>query len=368
MNELRSIAAELQRVLAAYPGVYDISDSFRAGKKEVKLRIKPEAEVLGLSQWDLARQVRQAFYGEEAQRIQRGRDDVRIMVRYPRDRRVSLGDLENMRIRTPGGIEVPFSTVAEADIGVGYSTIDRVDRRRAINVTAKVDSTKANENEILSRLTDNELRDILSRHPGVMYSLEGEQREQQDVLVALRKASVLALLGIFALIAVPLKSYLKPVIIMTAIPFGLVGAILGHLIQGVDLSVISLLGFTALAGIVVNDSLIMVDYINKNLRPDKPLLTVVRESGLARFRPILLTSLTTFGGLTPLLLEKSLQARFMIPMAISLAYGVVFATFITMVLIPAEYLILEDIRRVFRRLIGKRDSEQQVTAVGNERI
>jgi multidrug efflux pump subunit AcrB len=366
VEELRSIASELRQVLAAYPGVYDISDSFRAGKKEVKLRINPEAEVLGLSQMDLARQVRQAFYGEEAQRIQRGRDDIRIMVRYPQDRRVSLGDLEQMRIRAPGGVEVPFSTVAQAELGRGYSAIDRVDRRRAINVTAKVDSSIANENEIIARLTGNELREILSGHPSVMYSLEGEQREQQDVMVSLGRASFMALIGIFALLAIPLRSYLKPVIIMTAIPFGLVGAILGHLIQGMNISVISLLGFTALAGVVVNDSLILVDFINRNRRPGVPLREVVRESGMVRFRPILLTSLTTFGGLTPLLLEKSLQARFMVPMAISLAYGVVFATFITLVLIPAEYMILEDIKRVFYRWIGRKASEVEGNGFGAE--
>jgi multidrug efflux pump subunit AcrB len=168
VDELRTIAAELRTVLGTYPGVYDISDSFRAGKKEVKLRIKPQAEVLGLSQLDLARQVRQAFYGEEAQRIQRGRDDVRIMVRYPQEQRVSLGDLENMRIRAPGGIEVPISTVAETQIGRGYSTIDRVDRRRVISVTAKVDSAKANENEIVARLTETEIPEILAQYPGVM--------------------------------------------------------------------------------------------------------------------------------------------------------------------------------------------------------
>ncbi len=359
VDELRQIAGEVREVLGAYPGVYDIADSFRAGKREVKLKIKPEAEVLNLSQMNLARQVRQAFYGEEAQRIQRGRDDVRIMVRYPRDERASLGDLENMRIRAPGGIEVPFSTVAEAEIGRGYSTIDRVDRRRAINVTAKVDSSKANENDVIAQLTDNELLEILARHPGVLYSLEGEQREMRDTLAALGEGFLFALLGIFALLAIPLRSYVQPIIIMSAIPFGLIGAVLGHIIQGLDLTILSGFGFVALAGVVVNDSLILVDYINRNQHPGVPLHVVIRESGMARFRPILLTSLTTFGGLTPLLLEKSLQAKFMIPMAVSLAYGVVFATFITLVLIPAEYMILEDLKRVLYKLLGKKPAEDR---------
>jgi multidrug efflux pump subunit AcrB len=357
VGELRQIGEEVRAVLHTYPGLYDIADSFRAGKREVKLRIKPEAEVLNITQMDLARQVRQAFYGEEAQRIQRGRDDVRIMVRYPRDQRGSLGDLENMRIRAPGGIEVPFSTVAEAEIGRGYSSIDRVDRRRAINVTAKVDSTIANENEIIAQLVDNELPEIMARHPGILYSLEGVQREMRDTIGALGKGFGFALLGIFALLAVPLRSYIQPLIIMSAIPFGIVGAILGHLFYGTDMTIVSGLGIVALAGVVVNDSLILVDYINRKRRLGLPVLTAVREGCLARFRPILLTSMTTFGGLTPLLLEKSIEAKLTIPIAISLAYGVVFATFITLLMIPAEYLIIEDVKRFFNKLMGRKMAE-----------
>ncbi len=359
VNKLRQVAEEVRSVLRTYPGVYDIADSFRAGKREVKLKIKPEAEVLNLSQMDLARQVRQAFYGEEAQRIQRGRDDVRIMVRYPREERTSLGDLENMRIRAPGGIEVPFSTVAEAEIGRGYSTIDRVDRRRAINVTGKVDSTIANENEVIRRLVNAELPEILARYPGVRYSLEGEQREMRDTIASLGKGFLFALLGIFALLAIPLRSYIQPLLIMSAIPFGIVGAILGHLIYGMDMTIISGFGIVALAGVVVNDSLILVDYINRHRSTGIPIYKVVLESGMARFRPILLTSLTTFGGLTPLLLENSMVAQMTIPMAISLAFGVLFATFITLIMIPAEYIILEDIKRLFSRLTGKKTAENQ---------
>jgi multidrug efflux pump subunit AcrB len=358
LDRLRQAAEEVKQALGGYAGVYDVADSFRGGKREIKLRIKPEAEILGISQLDLARQVRQAFYGEEAQRIQRGRDDIRIMVRYPEEKRVSPGDLENMRIRVPGGIEVPFSTVASAEFGRGYSTIDRVDRRRAINVTAKVDPSKANANEVIAKFTGNELREILSSQPGILYTLEGEQREQQESLRALGIGFIFAHLGIFALLAIPLRSYIQPLIIMSAIPFGLVGAIWGHVIQGMDLTILSGFGVVALGGVVVNDSLILVDYINRNRRPGVPLREVIRESGMARFRPILLTSMTTFAGLTPLLLEKSLQAQFLIPMAVSLAYGVVFATFITMVLVPAEYRILEDFKRVFRRLAGKNPEEE----------
>ncbi|MGW8179282.1 MAG: efflux RND transporter permease subunit, partial [bacterium] len=351
---LRQAANQLKEELRVYPGVFDISDTFRAGKKEVKLKIKPEAEILNLSQINLARQVRQAFYGEEAQRIQRGRDDVRIMVRYPRDERSSLGDLENMRIRAPGGVEVPFSTVAEAETGRGYSAIDRVDRRRAVNVTAKVDSLKANANEVIAELERTNLPELLSKFPGVSYTLEGEQREQQESLDALGQGFTLALLAIFALMAIPLKSYLQPIIIMSAIPFGLVGAVWGHMILGYNLTILSGFGMVALSGVVVNDSLIMVDYINKHRRHGESVFQAVRDSGKARFRPILLTSLTTFGGLTPLLLEKSLQAQFLIPMAISLAFGVVFATFITLLMVPSLYLVLEDLKRAFDWFLGRK--------------
>jgi multidrug efflux pump subunit AcrB len=270
-----------------------------------------------------------------------------------------------MRIRAPGGIEVPFSTVAEAEIGRGYSTIDRVDRRRAVNVTAKVDSSKANENEVIAQLTENELPEILALHPGILYSLEGEQREQQDTIRSLSRGFAFALLGMFALLAIPLRSYVQPLLIMSAIPFGLVGAVIGHIIHGMDLTILSGFGVVALAGVVVNDSLILVDYINRHRRQGVRLREVIREAGMARFRPILLTSMTTFAGLTPLMLETSLQAKFMIPMAISLAYGVVFATFITMVLIPAEYRILEDFKRLFYRLIGKElEEEREIPPVG----
>jgi multidrug efflux pump subunit AcrB len=265
-----------------------------------------------------------------------------------------------MRIRAPGGIEVPFSTVAEAEIGRGYSTIDRVDRRRAINVTAKVDANKANANEIIGQLERTVLPDLLARNPGIFYTLEGEQREQQETLASLGKGFLLAMMVIFALMAVPLKSYFQPLIIMTAIPFGLMGAIWGHLILGFTLTILSGFGMVALTGVVVNDSLIMVDYVNRHRVPGKSIHDVVRESGMARFRPILLTSLTTFGGLTPLLLETSLQAQFLIPMAISLAFGVMFATLVTLILVPAEYLILEDFRRIFQWLTGRKEAQEEV--------
>ena len=347
LDDLRVAAEKLKLRLGEYSGVYDISDSFRDGKSEIQLDIKPEAEVLGLTLADLARQVRQAFYGEEAQRIQRGRDDVRVMVRYPEEERRSLSDLENMRIRTPDGRQVPFSGVASVVPGRGFASIKRVDRRRAINVTADVDDTQATPKSIIADLEARILPELLFDHPGVSYSLEGQAAEQRETMGGLIRGFALALLMIYVLLAVPLRSYAQPLLIMSAIPFGLVGATWGHVIMGLNLTILSMFGLVALTGVVVNDSLVMVDFINRHRKNRSDLMEAVKMAGVARFRPILLTSLTTFLGLSPLMLERSMQARFLIPMAISLGFGVVFATFITLVLVPAGYTVLEDIRRIF---------------------
>ena len=359
MDGLRAAAADVKAELAGYTGVYSIADSFRAGKREMKLGIKPAAETLGLTLGDLGRQVRQAFYGEEAQRIQRGRDDIRVMVRYPLEDRRSLGDLENMRIRTPEGGEVPFSEVAEVDPGRGFASIKRVDRNRAVNVTASVDENVTTSGTVLADLQNRVLPEVLARHPGVRYVFEGVQAEQVDAVGGLQSGFLIALLAIFALLAVPLKSYLQPLIIMGAIPFGLVGAVWGHMFLGLNVSFMSMFGLVALSGVVVNDSLVMVTFINRKRELHTDLNTAIREAGAARFRPILLTSLTTFFGLLPLMLERSVDAAFLQPMAVSLAFGVVFATFITLMLVPTAYLIVEDIRRLARKLVlgrGEPDS------------
>lgn len=354
---LREVTELLKEKLKDYPGVYDVSDSFRTGKQEIKLDITPVAESFGLTLSDLGRQVRQAFYGEEVQRIQRGRDEIRVMVRYPVEERRSLGNLENKRIRTAGGIAIPFSAAAEASLGRGYSTIQRTDRRRTINVTAEVDETRANANELLADITENVLPPLLDDHPGVTYSLEGEQRDQNEALESLRSGFLLALLIIFALLAIPFRSYIQPLLVMGVIPFGIVGAIWGHVVMGLNLTILSFFGIVALTGVVVNDSLVLVDFINRLRASGLSVQEAIREAGVARFRPIILTTVTTFAGLTPLLLERSLQARFLIPMAVSLAFGVVFATFITLILVPVGYQILEDIKSLFSRSFGWRKSE-----------
>jgi multidrug efflux pump subunit AcrB len=347
--QLRLAAEELQERLAEYSGVYDISDSFRDGKEEIKLTILDSAQPLGLTLEDLADQVRQAFYGEEAQRVQRGRDDVRVMVRYPEAERRAIADLDNLRIRTPSGGEVPFYAVARAERGRGYANIRRRDRQRVINVTADIDLSVANANEILSDLRQVYLPQLLAEHPGIQFGFEGERREQAEMLDALKRSYGFALILIYALLAVPLKSYTQPLIIMAVIPFGVVGALAGHLIMGKNLSMMSVFGVVALSGVVVNASLVLVHYVNGRRAAGAPLVVAVCEAGVARFRPIVLTSLTTFAGLSPLLFEKSLSAQFLIPMAISLGFGVLFATLISLFLVPSAYIMLEDVKDWMRR-------------------
>jgi multidrug efflux pump subunit AcrB len=351
----------LKGIIATYPGTKDVADSFLPGKKELKLSLNPEGRAVGLTLADLARQVRAGFYGQEVQRIQRGRDDIRVMVRYPEAERRSLGDVERMRIRLPDGSEVPFSTVAAVEEGRGYAVINRTDRRRVVTVTADVDEAVANANEINHDLRTKVLPQLAHDFPGLAYDFEGEQREQQESLGSLRINFIVAQLAIFALLAIPFRSYSQPLVIMSAIPFGLVGAILGHLVMGLNLTMLSMFGMVALTGVVVNDSLIMLDLINRMRAEGCSVDQAIRESGERRFRPILLTTATTFLGLTPMIFETSLQARFLIPMAVSLGYGIVFATAITLILVPCLYRIVEDLKAAFGMAEGETRVSRQVT-------
>ena len=353
-EDLKAVTNSLKDKLQTYAGVFDIKDSFSAGKDEIKLNLLPEAQNYGITMASLARQVRQAFYGDEVQRVQRGRDEVKVFLRYPKDERVSLNNLEQMNVRVGNNVEVPLGQVAQGELSSGYSTITRTDRKRSISITADVDLSEANANEILAKFETEHIVPILFDYPSVNYSFEGEQREQRDTLSSLFKNFALALFVVYVLLAVPFKSYLQPLIIMSAIPFGFTGAVIGHIIMGMNLAVLSIIGIVALSGVVVNDSLVMVDFINRYKRDDgKTSLEAALAAGPRRFRPILLTSITTFVGLFPLLIEKSVQAQFLIPMAISLAYGVLFATLITLILVPTSYLIIEDIKDFFGRLTNK---------------
>ena len=297
----------------------------------------------------LASQVRQAFYGLEVQTLSRGKDEVKVFIRYPSEERKTVKSLENLLVRTPQGNEIPIRQIANLDFTQGYSSISRIDRKRAINVTADVDISKTTSNEVVASITQFDLPSLQSIFPQVKYSLEGEQQEQTESLGSIFRNFFFAMIVVYTLLAIPFRSYLQPFVIMSAIPFGLTGAVIGHIVMGLNLTVLSLIGIVALAGVVVNDSLVLVDFINRYRDEGHSTLEAVMEAGPRRFRPILLTSLTTFFGLFPLLLEKSFQAQWLIPMATSLAFGVLFATVITLVMVPSFYLIIEDVRIWFKK-------------------
>ena len=330
----------------------------------------PAAATLDLRKQDLARQVRQAFYGEEAQRIQRGRDDIRVMVRYPASERRSIANLVNMRIRTPTGEAVPFSEVARVKFGEGLATIRRGEGKRYAEVTALLNrEITPNPDAIMQKLRaqgDHEteagfLAELSARYPGMSWSLEGGMKGQQKVLWELGLGSVVAFFAMYALMAIAFKSYIQPLLIAAAIPFGFVGAVVGHILLGETFSIISFLGLVALAGVVVNDSLVLIDAINRNVREGLAIGQAVRAASRRRFRAILLTSLTTFLGLTPLMMETSFQARFMIPMAVALAFGVAFATFLTLLLVPSLYMIIEDLNRLARFVVPADEEDDPPT-------
>ena len=342
-KQVARAAQELTQRMNAYEGLYDIRNSFERGRSEIRLKLKPEAEALGLTLQDLASQVRAGFYGNEVQRIQRGQDEVKVMVRFPRDERDSVGYLDNMKIRARDGSRVPFRAVAEIEMTESPSFIQRFDRERAVQVSAEVDKEHYEPGKIQNDILTKELPQVLDQFPGVRSRLSGSSQQAVEVKQDLVKGAMLAVFLIYALMAIPLKSYSQPFIIMSVIPFGIIGALVGHLILGIPVSMVSYFGIIALSGVVVNDSLILVDFVNKERETGTPLFEAVQLAAKTRFRAILLTSLTTFLGLAPIaIFEKSLQAQLVVPMAASLAFGILFATVITLFLIPTLYLMLDD--------------------------
>ena len=332
---LNIIVAELQDELARFSGVYDVRSDQEEGKREVELRLLPRARTLGVTLDDLGRQVRAAFFGAEALRVQRGREEVRVYVRLPEEERNTLADIREYRIVTPSGAAIPLSEIAEVEFGVAPSTIRRSDGRRIVTVTAEVDRTVITGQEVHDELTARILPGMEERYPGMRSSFGGEQREQAEALGGIFRGFALALFAMYALLAIPFRSYVEPLIIMAAVPFGFIGAVLGHLVLGLDLGMLSMFGLVGLSGVVVNDTLVLIDFVNEEKRDGKPLAEAVRNAARVRFRPILLTSLTTFLGVFPLIVERSVQARFLVPMAVSLGVGILFATAVIMVLVPA---------------------------------
>ena len=341
MDDLISAKDELKTQLVRFPGVFDVSDTYNIGKEEISINLLPAAKNYGVSMMMVASQVRQAFYGLEVQTVQRDRNELKVILQYPENDRSSISDLENMMILTPTGSTIPVRQIAQLEIGEGLASIERKNRKRSINVTADVDLTVTNGNEVIATVMTSIMPIILQKYNSVAYSLEGEQQEQGDNLRSLGKNFLLAMIVVYMLLAIPFKSYFQPLVVMSSIPFGITGAVLGHIFLGLNLSVLSMMGIVALTGVVVNDSLVMVDFINRYRSEGNSIKDAVLEAGPRRFRPIFLTSLTTFVGLIPLILEKSTQAKFMIPMAVSLSFGVLFATAITLLLVPVSYLTLE---------------------------
>ncbi len=344
MDTILSAADDLMAKLRTFDGVTQIHSDFTPGKNEIRLSLKPEAHNLGLSVEDLARQVYSGYYGREALRLQRGRDDVRVKVRYPTEERRHLADLEQVRIRTPDGHWVPLISVADITYAPGYATITRTNGMRRVAVSAGIDSNRANANEIIGELKAGYFAQLMRQYPGLHMDLQGEQKKSRESLEPLKVGFLLAVVGIFVIITTTFRSYLQPFVILLTVPFGIIGAVFGHMFFGYTLSIMSMFGLVALAGVVVNDAIVMIERFNQNLAEGLPFFEALIASGTRRFRAVFLTTVTTVGGLAPLIMETDLQARFLIPMALSLAAGLAFATVLTLALIPGLLAIVSDLR------------------------
>lgn len=351
-NELSRAGMELQQYLTQFQGVYDIYNSQGAGSKELLITLKPFASQIGVSLMDVAKQVRHAFYGEEAQRIQRNSDTVKVMVRYPIEQRRSISTLEDMHIRTVGGDVVAIGDVADIQLGVGVTAIDRLDRKRTLTVTAEVDADTIESSDVVRDVRETFIPVLLQKYPGVEFRLSGGTQEQDDYYLKMLVSGAASLFLIYSLLAVPLRSYVQPIIIMSVIPFGFIGAVAGHVLFDVTINILSLFGIIALAGVVVNDSLIMVEFANRERGTGMACEDAIYSATRKRFRAILLTTLTTFVGLLPMLFETSVQAQFVIPMALSLSFGIVFASAITLILVPCLYVMAETNRRFFGLILS----------------
>ena len=343
LDTLKHLSELVKERLYTYPTAFEISDSLSNGKEELEIELTEQGYALGMSRTSVTRQVRDAFFGSQIQRIQRGRDDVRVMIKFPLEERRSIANLGDMLINTPTGGQVPLSHVAVLIPGKSPSAINRIDRYRTVNITADVDKQATNMTIVNAELKEF-LNELVAKYPGVTYTLEGEAKEQAESFGSLQMGLIFVFFIIYCLLAIPFKSYIQPFIVMSVIPFGAIGAVAGHWIMGMDLTIMSLLGMMALIGVVVNDSLVLVDFINKRREEGAALMEAVMTAGQSRFRPVMLTSLTTFIGLMPLLFEKATQAQFLIPMAVSLGFGIIFATLITLVLVPVNYLLVEDVK------------------------
>ena len=355
--------------LNAFGGVTNIDSGVAMGKPQLNYQLTPEARSMGLTASSLARQTRSYLYGAEALRQQRGRNEMKVMVRLPKNERQTLHTLENLLLRTPNGAEIPLSEAVEVTEGRAYTSIKRANGQRVNSITADLDPSVTSANAVVQVLQEEELPALVRRFPGLTWSFQGEQSEQQSSLSSLGIGFGYALFGIYALLAIAFRSWVQPIIVMTAIPFGIIGAVIGHILLGYGLSMISLFGIVALSGVVVNDSLVLIVTANRFRMkyPDMSAREVIRLAGQRRFRPIVLTSVTTFCGLLPMIFETSVQARFLIPMAISIAFGVLFATFIILLIVPAIYVLVEDCRGLVTWLLGSDEQEHKTRSAASLR-
>ena len=354
MNQVLAGADDLMTWLSQFEGVFQIRSDHVPGKNELRLKLKPEAHTLGLTVENLAGQVYGGYYGDEALRLQRGQDDIRVKVRFTSEERRRRSSLEQMRIRTPQGYEVPLISVADISFAPGYATITRTNGLRRVAVSADVDTRRANANEILAEFKSGFQEEIQAHYPGLQVALQGEHKKTRESLSTLLISYPLALMGMFIVIATVFRSYAQPFVIMFTVPFGIIGAVFGHIAMGYDLTMMSLFGIVALTGVVVNDAIVLIERVNENLAEGMAFFEAIIKAGARRFRAIFLTTISTVGGLLPLITETDMQAKFLIPMAVSLAAGVLFATVLTLVLVPSMLAILSDLRLLLNRLrLGK---------------
>jgi multidrug efflux pump subunit AcrB len=339
VRQLEAAVEKSKEWLAQYPGVIDIDDDSRPGKWEYQIKIKPKAEAMGVSLADLAGTIRASFYGEEVMRLQRGRHEVKLMVRYPQAERRTLATLEEIRVTGPDGVKRPVGELADVTVNRGYSEINRLGQKRSITVTADIDVAKSSltSSQVIADMERRLMPSFQKDFPLVRVRWEGQQEQSNESLRSLGAGFVVALFAMFVLLTMEFKSYFQPFIILAAIPFGIAGAVFGHAVMGMPLTLFSMFGLVALAGVVVNDSICLIDFINLRVREGHPLRAALREAGCLRFRPVMLTSVTTIGGLLPLLLEKSFQAQFLVPMATSMAFGLMMTTVLVLILVPVMY-------------------------------
>ena len=344
-DRLQTISNELMAELERISGVFSIESDLDGGLKEIELTLKPLATTLGVTQQSLAQEVRAAFFGDEAVRVQRGREDVRVYVRLPEEERNSISDIERFKVALPGGGRVPVADLADVSFSRAPANINRKDNRRVVTITADVDETQLSSQEANNVVREDIIPALESRYPLLDSKFGGEQEEQAETFGGLGIAFGGALLVIYALLAVPFRSYTQPLIVMAAIPFGMIGAFLGHMIVGIPLGVLSIFGVIALAGVIVNGSLVMIDFYNGYVRDGEDEIEAIVKAAKTRFRPIMLTAITTFLGVAPITFETSLQAQFLIPMSASLGFGVLFGTILLQLLIPALIVIKVRVKR-----------------------